>query len=330
MKRSILGWNKWSNWGFKCPTNKAVVPSVITAVISDITTSSAISGGDVTSDGGSPITERGICYSLNPNPTINDTKIIALGTIGAFISNLSDLTLGTSYNIRAYAINSVGVAYGENILFQTLIGSSNVKYGRLYNWYAANNALFTPVGWHVPTTDELETLLGNVINDYGLYASLFEEGNEYWDINQTGDNFSGFSARGNGQRNIYSIGNDGFYGIKQFATIMSISTNSGHNLSLLLVADDESPAVNASSFFIGTAIRLIKDNNTLVDGIKDYDDNVYNAIKIGDQVWLQQNWACTKLRDGTPIANITDGATWDALTTGAYCAYDNDESNVFL
>ena len=61
--------------------------------------------------------------------------------------------------------------------------------------------------------------------------------------------------------------------------------------------------------------------------VKDADGNVYNTVKIGDQVWMAENLKTTKYNDGTPIINITDNAKWDDQQIGACCYYDNQESN---
>ncbi len=58
--------------------------------------------------------------------------------------------------------------------------------------------------------------------------------------------------------------------------------------------------------------------------VTDYDGNMYHAIKIGDQTWLQENFKGTHFANGDPIPNVTDGTTWAALTTPAYCWYNND------
>lgn len=60
--------------------------------------------------------------------------------------------------------------------------------------------------------------------------------------------------------------------------------------------------------------------------VTDIDGNVYQTIKIGDQVWLAENLKVTHYRDGSPISHVTDRYEWLDLETGAYCAYDNNES----
>ena len=60
--------------------------------------------------------------------------------------------------------------------------------------------------------------------------------------------------------------------------------------------------------------------------VEDIDGNVYKTIKIGSQVWTVDNLKTTRYNDGTVIPEVTDSATWDALTTPAYCYYDNDST----
>lgn len=95
------------------------VPSLTTSTIANITQQNASSGGNITSDGGAAITERGICWNIVGNPTISDSKTIVVGSIGIFPANTTQLKAQTTYHIKAYAINSVGVGYGNEITFTT-------------------------------------------------------------------------------------------------------------------------------------------------------------------------------------------------------------------
>ena len=96
-----------------------VVPTVITDTINEITTTSATSGGSVVDNGGAPVTARGICWSTTQNPTIANPHTNDGSGTGEFVSSLTDLTPGTPYYVRAYATNSVGTAYGEELNFST-------------------------------------------------------------------------------------------------------------------------------------------------------------------------------------------------------------------
>ena len=95
-------------------------PIVISANLTDITTTTATSGGNVTSDGGSPVTVRGVCWSTSPNPTTANSHTTDGGGTGTFTSSLIGLTPNTPYYVKAYATNSLGTAYGNQQNFITL------------------------------------------------------------------------------------------------------------------------------------------------------------------------------------------------------------------
>jgi uncharacterized protein (TIGR02145 family) len=111
-------------WGFsvrciKDESASAELPTVSTGAISGIISTAAISGGNVTDDGGADVTVRGVCWSTSQSPTIAD-NVIADGTgTGEFTSYINWLTPETTYFVRAYATNSVGTAYGEEFSFTT-------------------------------------------------------------------------------------------------------------------------------------------------------------------------------------------------------------------
>lgn len=96
-------------------------PSVVTLNITDITRESAVVNGEVTSDGNSKVIERGIVIRATPDPTTADTKVVSGLGVGTFSVTLNNLTAVTTYNIRTYAINSAGTAYGLNKSFNTTL-----------------------------------------------------------------------------------------------------------------------------------------------------------------------------------------------------------------
>ena len=163
---------------------EAVAPTVTLAPVTNITSNSATSGGYITTEGTSAVTARGVCLATTQNPTTANSKTADGTGTGTFISNLKGLFPGTSYYLRAYATNSAGTSYGDEIPFKTLA----ITYGTM----------------------------------------------------------------------------------------------------------------------------------------SDNDGNVYRTITIGTQVWMVENLKTTKYRNGESIPNVTVNTSWKALTTGAYCWYNND------
>lgn len=100
----------------------AELPAVVTAEVSEISNNSAVCGGEVTNDGGSEVTERGVCWSTNENPTVNDNHVAVGEGIGAFTETINGLETNTIYHVRAYATNEKGTAYGLDKEFTTLSG----------------------------------------------------------------------------------------------------------------------------------------------------------------------------------------------------------------
>lgn len=96
------------------------IPIVKSTELSAVTTTTASTGGLVTSDGGSDVVSRGVCWSTVPFPTIDNSKIAAGAGTGSFSIVISGLTENTTYYARAYAINKAGIGYGNEISFTTV------------------------------------------------------------------------------------------------------------------------------------------------------------------------------------------------------------------
>lgn len=95
------------------------LPEVHTLMVTDTGIHRANCGGNVTFDGGSAVTARGICWSTAQNPTLNDSHTDDGNGLGVFTSHITGLTPDTTYYVRAYATNSVGTAYGDQRSFTT-------------------------------------------------------------------------------------------------------------------------------------------------------------------------------------------------------------------
>lgn len=174
----------------------AQLPIVSTTPATNITVSTATSGGTITDDGGATVTANGVCWSTNTNPSVNDSKTVDGGSIGQFVSNISGLAGGTTYHIRAYATNSVGTAYGADMSFVTL-GQSPVGLtqpainlsatGATLNGTVNPNYLSTTVTFEYGTstnygqvaTASLSPITGNSITNVSVALTGLTAGSTY-------------------------------------------------------------------------------------------------------------------------------------------------------
>jgi len=125
--RSDYLYFKGSGFSVRCIkgeiTANIVVPTIATNDITEITQTSATSGGNITSDGGAAVTARGVCWSTTQNPTTANSKTTNGTGAGIYTSNLTGLSANANYYVRAYATNSVGTAYGNQVSFKTSAAS---------------------------------------------------------------------------------------------------------------------------------------------------------------------------------------------------------------
>jgi len=131
-------------------TTKAGIPTVTTGDVTDITATTATCSGNVTADGGSPVTACGICVSTSQNPTTANQKSTFGPGLGPFVSKWTGFSPNTTYYVRAYATNAQGTAYGEQKSFTTTLGTPTVTTGDV-----------------IDITATTATCSGNVKNDGG-------------------------------------------------------------------------------------------------------------------------------------------------------------------
>jgi uncharacterized protein (TIGR02145 family) len=110
--------------GLSAANTPAQLATLSTTAASSITDISAISGGNITNNGGATITARGVVWSTSQTPTLSNnlgSTSDGSGT-GSFTSNITGLTASTTYYVRAYATNSAGTAYGNQVSFTSTAG----------------------------------------------------------------------------------------------------------------------------------------------------------------------------------------------------------------
>lgn len=168
-----MGGTKWE-YEFSCPgdfTPEVKFPIVTTTAADLVTFNSATTGGSIDLNGGATITERGVVWDVNTNPTTNlSTKSIEGNGNDTFSSSLSNLLPNTTYYVRAFAVNSDGTFYGNEISFTTsnppvvinlsldgkwlnsagvgiiISGNSGTLYSFSPNWEIAKNKGYVDVG----------------------------------------------------------------------------------------------------------------------------------------------------------------------------------------
>jgi uncharacterized protein (TIGR02145 family) len=262
------------------------VPVLTTAAASGVTQTTADCGGIITTDWGVTVTARGVCWSTNLTPSITDNKTVDGAGVGSFTSLISGLSGGIPYYVRAYATNSNGTGYGSAIWFTTL---------------PASNPVLSTTAVSAITLTSAEC--GGTIT-YDGAADVIARG-VCWSMNPTPSVNDNSTINGEGVGNFTSsitglIDGTTYY-VRAYAT-NSAGTGYGSIMSFM--------------------------TTHLTGSVTDIDGNTYLTVKIGPKWWMAENLKVTHYRNGNAIPNVTDASTWASLTTGAYCNYYNDSSQV--
>ena len=173
-------------------TSKGLVPMLTTNTVNDITQTTANCGGNITSDGGSTITARGVCWSTGQTPTISDFKTTDGSSIGIFTSAITGLGAETTYYVRAYATNSNGTGYGNVISFMT-----QLEVGATVTDIEGTIYQIVQIGTQVWMAENLKTTKYNngiaipYVTDGGIWGNLTSPGYCWYNYQSTYGNTYG-------------------------------------------------------------------------------------------------------------------------------------------
>ena len=269
-------------------TSAPTLATVNTNSVTSIGTNGAVVEGNVVSNGGVAVTMRGVAYGTMNNPTTSNSVVTAGGGTGVFSVSLSGLTNLTAYNVRAYAINSAGTVYGNQINFSTVSLPTVTT-------MAVSGVLSTQA-----------TSGGNVTSSGG--GSVTARGVAYG-TSQNPTTFGLTTVNGSGTgvftSSIAGLSPTTLYYVRAYATT-SAGTAYGSQVS-----------------FTTSAVPFICGTNT----VSDVDGNIYNSVQIGAQCWTQSNLKVSKYRNGNNIPTGLNNSAWIGTTSGAYAIYDNDPVN---
>ena len=244
------------------------VPTVLTVTTdtaSNITQTTATSGGNVISNGGDTVTARGVCWNTSPEPTLTNSYTIDSGGTGEFTSNLTGLIPDTLYHVRAYATNSAGTVYGNEITFTTL---SNVTLPTVTTYDAIN------------ITQTTATSGGNVTSDGG--DTVTARG-VCWSTSPDPTLTNSYTIDGGGTgeftSNLTGLIPDTTYYVRAYAT-NTVGTAYGIDVSF-------------------TTLQPWQCGDTT-----NYEGQVYNTVQIGSQCWFKENLNIgTLINDGQNQTN---------------------------
>ncbi len=266
------------------------VPTLTTTPVFNISQNTATSGGNISDNYDSPVTARGVCWGTNPDLDISGNKTVDGVGIGPFESQITGLSPGQVYYVKAYATNAAGNGYGSTLQFTTLGNQGQVP------------ALTTASVTNITASSALSG--GNISSDNGSAVSAR---GVCWSTSSTPTINDSKTIDGTGigtfQSNITGLSANQTYYVRAYAT-------------------------NAIGTGYGSSLQFVTENGGGGSTVTDPDGNTYNTVTIGTQVWLKENLKTTKYNDGSLIPHEPNGQGWQQMTTPAYTWYDDNYEEI--
>ena len=279
---------------FGCSSEKEAaktLPQLTTTTATSVTLTAASTGGNVSADGGAPVTSRGVVWSTATSPTISlATKTTdGLGT-GSFSSSIANLNPSTNYYVRAYATNSVGTAYGNEITFTT---------GAI--------VLPTLTSTAITSITTNSAVSGGTISADGG-GSITARGVVWSTSTSPTITLSTKTTDGSG-KGIFT------------STISGLVPNTTYYIRAY--ATNKNGTGYGNEYQFKTTLAPITSGN----GFLDINGNSYTTLVIDNKEWASKNLAVKKYKNGDIIPQVQNPNEWTNLTTGAWCYYNNDPAN---
>jgi uncharacterized protein (TIGR02145 family) len=270
-------------------TINPVLPWMINNGVISVTTNSILVRGYLASPGGA-VTTYGFCWSTNQHPTIADNTFVCTDPNPIFDVNITGLAPATTYYIRPFGTNIAGTAYGTEIAATTKA---------LLPTITTNNV--------TDMTTISANCGGTITSDGG--ASITKRGIMWSELSNPSFNITDIKTN---ETNTGALGTSTY-------PLSNLLPNTTYYVRAY--------CLNSSGYAYGDILSFTTPD-IYRPTVSDIDGNVYHVLTIGTQQWLMENLKVTHYRNGDPIANVTGNAEWTALSTGAYCWYENHQSNM--
>lgn len=284
-------------------TTKAASPAPIILIdsVKDITTTSANIWATVTNFQATEVNQTGFVWDTLPNPSLErriNSSHSGYG-LSSFTSTLENLTPGTTYYVRAYADNEAGTFYSNDVSFKT--DTIPIPPPPIVNIDSVGN---------ITTTSAKVWATVSGLTGASTYQSGF-----VWDtipdpsINRNLNYATKGSVSAGFNTVMQNLSPCTTYYVKAYASDiggLSYSNEVSFKTDTIPVPPPPPPAPSS---------------------VTDFDGNMYPVVKIGNKHWTAKNLDVSHYRNGDPIPQVQDSATWANLTTGAWCYYENKTEN---
>ena len=334
---------------------EALLPTVTTGAVDNVTETTATCGGNVTAVGYSAVTARGVCWDTESNPTVDGSHTSNGTGTGSFTSSITGQTANTTYYVRAYATNSVGTAYGEEVSFTTSSACATLAlpYSENFDSYTTSSTLETgvqPDCWDViaedvALTDATKPQIYRGYATSGSYSLRMKNRcvyampalDESVNIQNLTMTFNVRMPKSFYRLQVGVLNEAGEFklvktvkpnstNMEQITVNFSNYTSGGHRIAFrntLLSGVD----LEYSICYIDDITLDLRDGSPCFGAatVTDHEGNVYNTVKIGDQCWTKENLRTTT-SPSTGTYLIPPAGTGSTYTGKQARWYNNDSA----